>query len=72
MLVHSEYTNIFFLHLTSRPYPKFCQMSTIYCVTNSPVADILKSEWKNNSSGVAPSLKKSSGSPFFKRIVESD
>ena len=33
----------FSFHLTRRPYPKFYEMSTMGCVTKSPVANILRS-----------------------------
>ena len=50
-----------FIRLTRRPYRKFCEMSTVGCVTKSLVADILRSGLKKSSYGVAHSLKKSSG-----------
>ena len=34
---------MFFFRLTGRPYAKFCEISTMGCVTKSPVADILRS-----------------------------
>ena len=40
----------FSFRLTRRPYPNYCEMSTMRCVTKSPVADILRSGWKKNRS----------------------
>ena len=35
---------IFFLHLTRKPYPKFCQIFRMGCVVKTSVAHILRSD----------------------------
>ena len=38
---------IFYLRLiTGKPYPKFCQTSTMWCVIKYSVAHVLRSSWK--------------------------